>query len=75
MSEMGVQHRAGRWFGGVIFLIGLGMMRRCGRIIWPQQMILRGGGMKTARTITGLIRSRSKAQAVTDRLCLAIGMN
>jgi len=26
MSEMGVQHRAGRWFGGVIFLIGLGMM-------------------------------------------------
>jgi len=26
MSEMGLQHRAGRWFGGVIFLIGLGMM-------------------------------------------------
>ena len=26
MSEMGVQHRAGRWFGGVIFLVGLGMM-------------------------------------------------
>ncbi|MCJ7752157.1 MAG: hypothetical protein MUQ65_13885 [Armatimonadetes bacterium] len=26
MSEMSVQHRAWRWFGGVIFLIGLGMM-------------------------------------------------
>ena len=26
MSETGVQHRVGRWFGGLVFLIGLGMM-------------------------------------------------
>ena len=26
MSEMGGQHRAGRWFGGLVLLVGLAMM-------------------------------------------------